>query len=238
MPGGMAVDEIYRLFPNLLQRRTSPGTKLSGGEQQMLAIARILRTGAKLLLLDEPTEGLAPVIVDQVEALLRKLAADGSVAVLLVEQNLGVATQTAERVAIVVNGRIARELPAAELAADRALQERLLGVRGHAEETVAPAAASEADESVPPAAPEPPPKVLRVLRAAEPAAETAPGFSAARAPTRWSQGNPRHRSHGGAGAGAGQGRGRRRAAADGDALSRAAGRPQHPCRRDLRHQGA
>ena len=188
--GGWTVPRVYETFPRLAERRRNGGTQLSGGEQQMLAIGRALLLNPRLLVMDEPTEGLAPVIVDQVEALLRKLAADGSVAVLLVEQNLGVATQTVERVAIVVNGRIARELPAAELAADRALQERLLGVRGHAEETVAPAAASEADESVPPAAPEPPPKVLRVLRAAEPAAETAPGFSAARAPTRWSQGNP------------------------------------------------
>ena len=187
--GGWTVQRVYETFPRLAERRKNGGTQLSGGEQQMLAIGRALLLNPRLLVMDEPTEGLAPVIVDQVEALLKKLAAEGSVAVLLVEQNLGVATQSAERVAIVVNGRIARELPAAELAADRALQERLLGVRSHAEDAPATASAVEAPPEEA-AKPEAPVKVLRVVRAAEPAAETAPGYSAARAPTRWSQGNP------------------------------------------------
>jgi uncharacterized protein (UPF0261 family)/ABC-type branched-subunit amino acid transport system ATPase component len=186
--GGWTVKRVYETFPRLAERRKNGGTQLSGGEQQMLAIGRALLLNPRLLVMDEPTEGLAPVIVDQVEALLKKLAAEGSVAVLLVEQNLGVATQTAGRVAIVVNGRIARELPAAELAADRALQERLLGVRSHAEDEPAQMSAPEAAPETP--VPDAPVKVLRVVRAAEPAAETAPGFSATRAPTRWSQGNP------------------------------------------------
>jgi len=185
--GGWTVQRVYETFPRLAERRKNGGTQLSGGEQQMLAIGRALLLNPRLLVMDEPTEGLAPVIVDQVEALLKSLAAEGSVAVLLVEQNLGVATQTAERVAIVVNGRIARELPASELAADRALQERLLGVRSHAQEAPAPA---EEDPVAPADEPNTPVKVLRVVRAAEPAAESAPGFSTPRAPTRWSQGNP------------------------------------------------
>jgi uncharacterized protein (UPF0261 family)/ABC-type branched-subunit amino acid transport system ATPase component len=187
--GGWTIQRVYENFPRLAERRKNGGTQLSGGEQQMLAIGRALLLNPRLLVMDEPTEGLAPVIVDQVEALLKKLAAEGSVAVLLVEQNLGVATQTAERVAIVVNGRIARELPAADLAADRALQERLLGVRSHAEdEAPAQAVPDATPEQVP--VPEAPVKVLRVVRAAEPGAETAPGYSATRAPTRWSQGDP------------------------------------------------
>lgn len=127
--GGWTIERVYETFPRLAERRRNGGMQLSGGEQQMLAIGRALLLNPRLLVMDEPTEGLAPVIVEQVEALLKSLAADGSLAVLLVEQNLGVATATAENVAIVVNGRIAREMPAADLAADRALQERLLGTR-------------------------------------------------------------------------------------------------------------
>ena len=85
-PGGLSIEEIYKLFPNLLERRTSQGTKLSGGEQQMLAIGRILRTGATLLLLDEPTEGLAPVIVQRIGEIIRQLKSRGFT-ILLVEQN-------------------------------------------------------------------------------------------------------------------------------------------------------
>jgi branched-chain amino acid transport system ATP-binding protein len=104
-PGGMAVDEIYAIFPNLRERRRSQGTKLSGGEQQMLAIGRILRTGASLLLLDEPTEGLAPVIVQQIGAVIGTLKAKGFT-ILLVEQNFRFASTIADRHYVVEHGRV------------------------------------------------------------------------------------------------------------------------------------
>ena len=105
-PGGLAVPAIFELFPNLGERRaTRQGTKLSGGEQQMLAIARILRTGARLLLLDEPTEGLAPVIVQQIGATIRRLKAEGFT-ILLVEQNFRFAAGLADRHYIVEHGRV------------------------------------------------------------------------------------------------------------------------------------
>lgn len=102
-PGGMTVPEIYRLFPNLLERRTSQGTKLSGGEQQMLAIGRILRTGADLLLLDEPTEGLAPVIVEQIGVAIGVLKARGFT-ILLVEQNFNFAAQVSDQFYVIEDG--------------------------------------------------------------------------------------------------------------------------------------
>jgi len=105
MPGGMAVDEIYAIFPNLKERRRSQGTKLSGGEQQMLAIGRMLRTGATLLLLDEPTEGLAPVIVQQIGGLIRRLKQKGFT-ILLVEQNFHFAATLADRHYVVEHGRV------------------------------------------------------------------------------------------------------------------------------------
>ncbi|WP_291298121.1 ABC transporter ATP-binding protein [Elioraea sp.] len=104
-PGGVALDEIYALFPNLKERLGSQGTKLSGGEQQMLAIARIMRTGAKLLLLDEPTEGLAPVIIQQIGRTIRDLKARG-LTVLLVEQNFRFARTVADRHYVMEHGRI------------------------------------------------------------------------------------------------------------------------------------
>jgi branched-chain amino acid transport system ATP-binding protein len=104
-PGGLGLDAIFALFPNLKERLRSQGTKLSGGEQQMLAIARILRTGARLLLLDEPTEGLAPVIIGQIAATVRKLKAAGYT-ILLVEQNFGFAAELADRHYVVERGRI------------------------------------------------------------------------------------------------------------------------------------
>jgi branched-chain amino acid transport system ATP-binding protein len=105
MPGGMTVDEIYTIFPNLRERRRSQGTKLSGGEQQMLAIGRMLRTGATLLLLDEPTEGLAPVIVQQIGGLIRRLKQKGFT-ILLVEQNFHFAATLADRHYVVEHGRV------------------------------------------------------------------------------------------------------------------------------------
>ena len=105
MPGGMTVDEIYSIFPNLRERRRSQGTKLSGGEQQMLAIGRMLRTGATLLLLDEPTEGLAPVIVQQIGGLIRQLKQKGFT-ILLVEQNFHFAATLADRHYVVEHGRV------------------------------------------------------------------------------------------------------------------------------------
>ncbi|MDM0022021.1 ABC transporter permease [Variovorax sp. J22R187] len=130
------VDRIYAMFPRLAERRGHGGAQLSGGEQQMLAIGRALLLNPRLLVMDEPTEGLAPVIVEQVAQALRELAAEGRIAVLLIEQNLGVATAVADRIGLMVNGRIAQQMPASELAADRELQERLLGVRsgGHEDE--------------------------------------------------------------------------------------------------------
>lgn len=146
---GRDVERVYALFPRLAERKGNGGTQLSGGEQQMLAIGRALLLEPRLLVMDEPTEGLAPVIVEQVAQALKALAAEGEIAVLLIEQNLGVALEVADRVGVMVNGRIAELMPAAELAADRALQERLLGVKsGGAEEPepepAAPAAATEA----------------------------------------------------------------------------------------------
>lgn len=107
-PGGMPLDQIYTLFPNLKVRGRSPGTRLSGGEQQMLAIARILRTGAPLLMLDEPTEGLAPVIVQQIAATIEAIKSRG-MAVLLVEQNLQFACSLADRSYVVADGRVVDE---------------------------------------------------------------------------------------------------------------------------------
>ncbi|TIT57658.1 MAG: ABC transporter ATP-binding protein, partial [Mesorhizobium sp.] len=117
------VERVYQTFPRLAERRTNGGSQLSGGEQQMLAISRALLSDPKLLVMDEPTEGLAPVIVDQVEKMLVDLAAEGEMAVLVIEQNIGVATSVSNQVAIMVNGRINRLMDAKALAADRELQQ-------------------------------------------------------------------------------------------------------------------
>jgi branched-chain amino acid transport system ATP-binding protein len=113
-PGGMSVEQIYTLFPNLAERKRSPGTKLSGGEQQMLAIARILRTGSSLLLLDEPTEGLAPVIVKQIGRVIRDLKQRGFT-ILLVEQNFRFASSLADRHYVVENGRVVEEVARSQM---------------------------------------------------------------------------------------------------------------------------
>jgi branched-chain amino acid transport system ATP-binding protein len=125
--GGLTVNEIYEYFPNLQERRTSQGTKLSGGEQQMLAIGRILRTGAKLLLLDEPTEGLAPVIVQEIGAIIRRLKQRGFT-ILLVEQNFHFAATVADRHYVVEHGRVIDMIANEDLGKNRAKLESALGV--------------------------------------------------------------------------------------------------------------
>ncbi|RQH14748.1 ABC transporter permease [Bradyrhizobium sp. RP6] len=131
--GAWTVERIYDTFPRLAERRDHGGGQLSGGEQQMLAISRALLTNPHLIIMDEPTEGLAPVIVAQVEEMLLRLGEDGDMSVLVIEQNIGVATAISRNVAIMVNGRINRIIDSARLAADRELQQRLLGVGLHAE---------------------------------------------------------------------------------------------------------
>jgi branched-chain amino acid transport system ATP-binding protein len=125
--GGLSMDEVFRLFPNLRERLRSQGTKLSGGEQQMLAIGRILRTGARLLLLDEPTEGLAPVIVDQIGRTIAELKRKGFT-ILLVEQNFRFAQKVADRHYIVEHGRVVDMVPGAELEANLHRVHEYLGV--------------------------------------------------------------------------------------------------------------
>jgi len=195
------VERIYDSFPRLNERRRHGGAQLSGGEQQMLAIGRALLGNPRLLIMDEPSEGLAPVLVEQVVAMLKRLSDEGAMSLLLIEQNIGVATDLADRVAIMVNGRIFRELPAATLAGDIELQQRLLGVGRHEDEVeaVEPMTAADAEEA---------PQVFRVRRrGAEgpaggpsdgmatmdvaPADEAPPPrYSTRSAPTRWSAGNP------------------------------------------------
>jgi uncharacterized protein (UPF0261 family)/ABC-type branched-subunit amino acid transport system ATPase component len=129
--GQWTISRIYDTFPRLAERRSNRGNQLSGGEQQMLAISRALLLNPHLLIMDEPTEGLAPVIVEQVEQILLSLGEESDIGVLVVEQNIGVATAVAEKVAIMINGRINRLMEAARLEADRELQQRLLGVGQH-----------------------------------------------------------------------------------------------------------
>jgi uncharacterized protein (UPF0261 family)/ABC-type branched-subunit amino acid transport system ATPase component len=131
--GAWTVERIYDTFPRLAERKNNGGGQLSGGEQQMLAISRALVTNPRLLIMDEPTEGLAPVIVSQVEEMLVRLGEEGDISVLVIEQNIGVATAVANSVAIMVNGRVNRIIDSARLAADRDLQQRLLGVGRHSE---------------------------------------------------------------------------------------------------------
>jgi len=126
--GPWTVARIYEAFPRLAERRNNRGNQLSGGEQQMLAISRALLLNPHLLIMDEPTEGLAPVIVEQVERILLDLGQESEIGVFVVEQNISVATVVAEKVAVMINGRIHRVMEAARLQADRELQQRLLGV--------------------------------------------------------------------------------------------------------------
>ena len=147
--GSWTIERIYDTFPRLAERKDNGGGQLSGGEQQMLAISRALLTNPHLLIMDEPTEGLAPVIVAQVEDMLVRLAQDGDISVLVIEQNIGVATAISKNVAIMVNGRINRIIDSARLAADRELQQRLLGVGVHAvaDTDVEPATAKAGQEA-------------------------------------------------------------------------------------------
>jgi uncharacterized protein (UPF0261 family)/ABC-type branched-subunit amino acid transport system ATPase component len=189
------VDRVYQTFPRLAQRRNNGGGQLSGGEQQMLAISRALLSNPRLLVMDEPTEGLAPLIVGQVRDLLLRLAHEEGLSVLVVEQNIGVATSVSDSVAIMVNGRINRIMDAGELAGDRDLQQRLLGVGRHGEdaglEAESAPGADAADES---------PKVYRVSRLGASAAdEAAPVYRADRLPNRWGLRSPPARAADGAG---------------------------------------
>ncbi len=180
------VDRVYNMFPRLAERKGNGGAQLSGGEQQMLAIGRALLLEPKLLVMDEPTEGLAPVIVEQVEQALQDLVGEGEIGVLLIEQNLGVAIEVADRIGVMVNGRIAHEMPTAQLAGDRELQERLLGVRS-----------SGSDEEIgdksapPPEAQAQPQQVFTVRRSHGEGAPTLDDISprAVRGFNRWNEGS-------------------------------------------------
>ncbi len=169
--GAWSIERIYATFPRLAERKSNGGGQLSGGEQQMLAISRALLANPRLLVMDEPTEGLAPVIVAQVEEMLLRLADEGDIHVLVIEQNIGVACAVADSVAIMVNGRINRIVPAKELAGDRDLQQRLLGVGRHAHEDTPAAATPERKAEQRPAGPQP----VRIY------------VSNPKLPTRWSQ---------------------------------------------------
>jgi branched-chain amino acid transport system ATP-binding protein len=125
--GGMALEQIFRLFPNLRERRRSQGTRLSGGEQQMLAIARVLRTGARLFLLDEPTEGLAPVIVQQIRSAIDMMKKEGHT-ILLVEQNFRFAQRLADRHYVMERGRIVDMIARADVASQSARIQAYLGI--------------------------------------------------------------------------------------------------------------
>lgn len=123
-----SVERIYNTFPRLAERKNNGGAQLSGGEQQMLALSRALLQDPKLLVLDEPTEGLAPVIVDHVKEVLASIAAEDGVSILLVEQNISVATEISQSISVMVNGQITSVLSASELSNNVALQQQLMGV--------------------------------------------------------------------------------------------------------------
>src|SRR5580693_5293079 len=185
--GAWTVDRIYDTFPRLAERKNNGGGQLSGGEQQMLAISRALVTNPRLLIMDEPTEGLAPVIVSQVEEMLVRLGEEGDIAVLVIEQNIGVATAVSKTVAIMVNGRVNRLIESSRLASDRDLQQRLLGVGRHAEAGPEIDAQTNGDAAARPAARQP-----------SALAPTRVYISNPSPPTRWSQPVPIARIEAGA----------------------------------------
>jgi uncharacterized protein (UPF0261 family)/ABC-type branched-subunit amino acid transport system ATPase component len=181
--GAWTAERVYDTFPRLAERRNNGGAQLSGGEQQMLAISRALVTNPHLLIMDEPTEGLAPVIVAQVEEMLLRLGEETDMAILVIEQNIGVATTISENVAIMVNGRVNRIIESRRLAADRELQQRLLGVGRHSD-------AAEPDR----------PEASPGQSAPQPATAAKPSSAPIRIyvsnpapPTRWSQPAPNAR---------------------------------------------
>ena len=185
--GPWTIPRVYELFPALAERRDHGGAQLSGGEQQMLAIARALLLNPRLLVMDEPTEGLAPVIVEQLTEMLKRLSGDGEISVLLVEQNLGVAIDVADSVAVMVNGRVARTMSAAELGADRELQQQLLGVRASAEYE----AESERESDLPSSGDAREVRVYTVKRASDgPSEAAAQEDRAVRGFTRWNAMDP------------------------------------------------
>jgi uncharacterized protein (UPF0261 family)/ABC-type branched-subunit amino acid transport system ATPase component len=181
--GAWTIERVYDTFPRLAERRNNGGAQLSGGEQQMLAISRALVTNPRLLIMDEPTEGLAPVIVAQVEEMLLRLGEETDMAILVIEQNIGVATTISENVAIMVNGRINRIIESSKLATDRELQQRLLGVGRHSDaaEPDRPAEQPGVSAPQPASAAKPPGAPIRIY------------VSNPTPPTRWSQPIPNAR---------------------------------------------
>jgi len=181
--GAWTVERVYDTFPRLAERRNNGGGQLSGGEQQMLAISRALVTNPRLLIMDEPTEGLAPVIVAQVEEMLLRLGEETDMAILVIEQNIGVATTISENVAIMVNGRINRLIESRRLSADRELQQRLLGVGRHSDAAEPEQPSEQPGESAP-----------RPASAAKPSGAPIRIYvSNPTPPTRWSQPVPNAR---------------------------------------------
>ena len=182
--GAWTVDRVYSIFPRLAERRDNGGGQISGGEQQMLAIGRALLGNPRLLVMDEPTEGLAPMIVAQVRDLLIRLAHEEDLSVLVVEQNIGVATAVSDEVAIMVNGRVNRIMESAALAADRDLQQRLLGVGRHGHDETDAVAAAALAAAIPAQAEA---QVFKVARGGASTEEdaAAPVYRAAHLPNRW-----------------------------------------------------
>lgn len=174
--GDWTPERIYSVFPRLAERKSNGGAQLSGGEQQMLAIGRALLLNPKLLVMDEPTEGLAPVIVNQVAEMLVRLGQEGDIDVLVIEQNIGVACSVADQVAIMVNGKVNRVMDAGLLAADRDLQQALLGVGRHAHDETPDDVAAPSEGETPASAP----KSRKIY------------ISNPRVPTRWTPPVPVH----------------------------------------------